>query len=62
MHETVRGPLRDQVKRKPDNITIMFEDGARTMEPKNLTLHPPKRIMPTESGGGVLGENQIINS
>jgi hypothetical protein len=50
------------VRRKPDNMTTMFEDGARTMKPKNLTLHPPKRIMPTEIGTGVLGGNHIINS
>jgi hypothetical protein len=50
------------VRRKPDNMRTMFEDGAGTMKPKNLTLHPPKGIVPTEIGTAVLGGNQIISS
>jgi len=40
----------------------MFEDGARTMKTKKLTIHPPARVMPTDSGMGVLGGNHINNS
>jgi len=29
------------------------------METKKLTIHPPARVMPTDSGTGVLGGNEI---
>jgi len=32
------------------------------METKKLTIYPPARVMPTDSGTGVLGGNQINNS
>jgi hypothetical protein len=38
------------------------EERAKTMETKKLTIHPPKRIMPTDSGRGVLGGKQRNNS
>jgi len=50
------------LRREHYNMTAMLEDGTRTKKPKNLTIHPPKRLMPTEIGTGVLGGNQIINS
>jgi hypothetical protein len=32
------------------------------MKTKKLTTHPPARVMPAESGRGVLGGNEINNS
>jgi hypothetical protein len=32
------------------------------MKTKNLTTHPPARVMPAESGRGALGGNEINNS
>jgi len=50
------------VRRKPHNATTMFEEGAHTLKTRRLTIDVPKRNMPTESGRGVLGGNQIISS
>jgi hypothetical protein len=47
---------------RPYNTTTVCEERAKTMEKKKLTIHPPKRIMPTSSGISVLGGNQINNS
>jgi hypothetical protein len=47
---------------KPYNTTIIFEDEVRTMKTKKLTIHPPARVMPTDSGMGVLGGNRINSS
>jgi hypothetical protein len=43
-------------------MTPMFEDEAKTMRTKKLTINPPARLMPTGSGIGVLGGNQINSS
>jgi hypothetical protein len=50
------------VRRKQYNMRTMFEERAKKMEAKNLTVHPPARLMPTEIGAGVLCGNNIINS
>jgi len=49
------------LRRQRYDMTAMFEDGTRTMKPKDLTIHPPARVMPTVSGAGVLGGKNIIN-
>jgi len=36
--------------------------GDEPLAQKYLTIHPPVRIMPTDSGTGVLGGIHIINS
>jgi hypothetical protein len=43
-------------------MTPVFEDEAKTMRIKKLTINPPARLMPTEIGTGVLGRNQINSS
>jgi hypothetical protein len=50
------------VRQKPYNMTTVFEDGART--PKKAVDPPPARayFMLRESGTGVLGGKNIINS
>jgi hypothetical protein len=50
------------VRRKPSNATTIFEDEAKTMKTKELTIYPPARVMPTGSDKGVLGGNQINGS
>jgi len=35
--------------------------GDEPLAQKNLTIHPPVRIMPRDSGRGALGGNQIIS-
>jgi hypothetical protein len=40
----------------------MFEDGAKTMKTKKLTIDPQTRIMPTLHGVSALCGNHINNS
>jgi hypothetical protein len=51
-----------RVRRKPYNMTPVFEDEAETMRTKKLTINPPARLMPTEIGTGVLGGNYTYGS
>jgi len=50
-----------RVKRKPDNIMTTFEKRSESMKRKKLTINPPKRILPTVIGRGMLGGDEINN-
>ena len=51
-----------RIKRKPYNMMTVLQDRANMLGTKTLTIHPPARVMPTNSGKGVLGGNHIISS